>query len=47
MIAARATEGTTEISEISLIERGYDDVCGKLRALGADIEKVTFPDNAE
>ena len=47
MIAALATEGTTEISEIRLIERGYDDICGKLRALGADIEKVTFPDNAE
>jgi len=47
MIAALASEGTTEISEIRLIERGYDDICGKLRALGADIQKITVPDNAE
>lgn len=47
MIAALATEGRTEISEIRLIERGYDDICGKLRQLGADIEKITVPDNAE
>ncbi len=47
MIAALATEGRTEISEIRLIERGYDDICGKLRALGADIEKITVPDSAE
>ncbi len=44
MIAALASEGTTEISEVKLIERGYDDICGKLRSLGADIRKVTYPD---
>ena len=47
MIAALATQGKTEISEIKLIERGYDDICGKLRQLGADIEKITIPDGAE
>ncbi len=47
MIAALATEGTTEISEIRLIERGYDNICEKLRELGADICKVTCPDDAE
>ncbi len=47
MIAALAAEGTTEISEIRLIERGYDNICEKLRALGADIKKVTYPDPVE
>lgn len=44
MIAALTIPGKTEVTEINLIERGYDDICGKLRALGADIEKVTVPD---
>ena len=47
MIAALATPGQTEISEINLIERGYDNICGKLRALGADIRKVVYPDAQE
>ncbi len=47
MIAALATDGTTEISEVKLIERGYDNICDKLRALGADIKKVTYPDPVE
>lgn len=44
IIAALCAEGTTEISQIHLIERGYDDVVGKFKSLGADIEKVSFPD---
>ena len=44
MIAALMCEGQTEISEIKLIERGYDDICGKLRGLGADIRKIVVPD---
>jgi len=44
MIAALMCEGQTEISEINLIERGYDDICGKLRGLGADIQKISVPD---
>ena len=44
MIAALTTPGVTEISEIRLIERGYDDICGKLRSLGANIKKITVPD---
>ncbi|MBQ4067064.1 MAG: UDP-N-acetylglucosamine 1-carboxyvinyltransferase [Clostridia bacterium] len=44
IIAALCAEGTTEISQIHLIERGYDDVVGKLKSLGADIEKVSYPD---
>ena len=44
IIAGLCAEGTTEISDIHLIERGYDDVVGKLREMGADIEKVSYPD---
>ncbi len=43
-IAALAAEGTTEISDVHLIERGYDDIVGKFKTLGADIKKVTVPD---
>ena len=46
MIAALTAKGVTEISEIQLIERGYDDICGKLRSLGADIRKVVVPEDA-
>lgn len=46
MIAALMCDGQTEISESRLIERGYDDICGKLRGLGADIRKVEFPEAA-
>jgi len=44
MIAALMCEGQTEIGECRLIERGYDDICGKLRGLGADIRKVDCPE---
>ena len=37
LIAALAAEGTSEITETEIIERGYYDVVGKLRKLGADI----------
>ena len=46
MIAALMCSGQTEITESRLIERGYDDICGKLRGLGADIRKVQLPDPA-
>ncbi len=44
MIAALTCPGVTEISKINLIERGYDNICGKLQSLGADIRKVSYPD---
>ncbi|MBE6563119.1 MAG: UDP-N-acetylglucosamine 1-carboxyvinyltransferase [Ruminococcaceae bacterium] len=40
VIAGLVAEGETKIYDIHLIERGYDDIVGKLRALGANIEKV-------
>ncbi len=44
VIAALATEGQSELEEIYHIERGYDDIVGKLTKVGADIRKETFPD---
>ena len=38
VIAALCARGTTEITEAWHIERGYEDMPGKLRALGASIE---------
>lgn len=39
-LAGLAATGTTEISEIFHIERGYDDFVGKFKGLGADIMKI-------
>lgn len=47
VIAGLIAVGTTEIYDIHLIERGYDDIVGKLKALGADIKKVSYPDPEE
>ena len=45
IIAGLETNGTTEIEDIFHIERGYEDMEIKLRGLGADIVKRTFPDS--
>ncbi len=43
VIAALAAEGTTIIEDAHYIERGYEDIIGKLTALGARIQrKETF-----
>ena len=47
LILALMTKGKTEISEIRLVERGYDNIVGKLASLGADIKKVIVPDADE
>jgi UDP-N-acetylglucosamine 1-carboxyvinyltransferase len=39
VIAALAAEGETRIQGTELIERGYQDLTGKLKALGADIRE--------
>ena len=41
LLAALCAEGTTVIRNISQIDRGYEDVEGKLRSLGAKIERLT------
>ncbi|MBQ1375621.1 MAG: UDP-N-acetylglucosamine 1-carboxyvinyltransferase [Clostridia bacterium] len=43
IIAGLCASGTTEIEDISHIERGYEDVVSKFRSLGADIQKVIVP----
>ncbi len=47
VIAGLCATGTTEIEDIQFIERGYENIVGKLRALGADISIVDFPDEPE
>ena len=47
VIAGLAAQGTTELSHINYIERGYEDLVGKLRAVGADISRVDVPDEAD
>jgi UDP-N-acetylglucosamine 1-carboxyvinyltransferase len=39
-------EGVTEVSGIRHIDRGYDDLAGVLRSLGADISRTGSPDTA-
>ncbi len=46
VIAGLIADGTTEIENISTIERGYVDIVGKLRNIGADISKVYIDENA-
>jgi UDP-N-acetylglucosamine 1-carboxyvinyltransferase len=40
LLAAMVAEGETKVLRIYHIERGYEDIEDKLRALGADIERV-------
>lgn len=46
VIAALAAQGESEISNVQYIERGYEDIIGKLRALGADIRAIDEPDES-
>ncbi len=46
LIAGLAATGTTEIESIGYIERGYECIEEKLRAVGAEIERVVVPDEA-
>lgn len=45
VIAALVAEGTTYISGVNYILRGYSDIVNKLKKLGADIEQIYFPDD--
>jgi UDP-N-acetylglucosamine 1-carboxyvinyltransferase len=40
VVAALAAEGTTEISRVYHLDRGYEDLVGKLSKLGARIRRV-------
>ena len=47
VIAALAAYGTTEISDIRYIERGYEKIIEKLSSIGADIRRVTYKENVD
>ena len=40
VVAGLAAEGTTTITGVHHIDRGYDDLVGRLSGVGADIERV-------
>ncbi len=43
IIAGLVASGVTELSSIQYVERGYEEIIEKLRALGADIKKQYVP----
>ena len=47
VIAGLAAQGVTQLSQVQFIERGYEDLVGKLRAVGADIRVVAIPASGE
>jgi len=47
IIAALAAHGTSEITNVHYIERGYENVIAKFRKLGAVISSVEVPDEEE
>ena len=44
VIAALAARGESEITQVQYIERGYENIIAKLRALGADIRAEEVPE---
>ena len=46
ILAGLAAEGVTKVEDIKYVERGYQDIAGKLSALGADIRCVDEPEEA-
>ena len=47
LIAALAADGVSEVSNVHYIERGYEDVIGKLRGIGARIDCVECEEPSE
>ncbi|MFV9510427.1 UDP-N-acetylglucosamine 1-carboxyvinyltransferase [Tepidibacillus sp. LV47] len=45
VLAGLVSEGETEVTGIHHIDRGYVDLVGKLRSLGADIERIDEKEN--
>ena len=44
LIAALAAHGIIEITNVQYIERGYEDVIGKIQAVGGRIRSVEIPE---
>lgn len=47
MIAGMVAKGKTEVEDVAHIERGYEDVVEKYRALGADIKRISIPEQTK
>ncbi|GAB4266618.1 MAG: UDP-N-acetylglucosamine 1-carboxyvinyltransferase [Candidatus Rifleibacteriota bacterium] len=47
VLAGLIAEGKTEISQVYHIDRGYEDLTGRLKKLGADIERIEDPETDE
>ena len=45
IIAGLIADGATEIDTIEHIDRGYEKVVEKLSAIGADIKRISVPDD--
>ena len=45
LIAALAAHGISEITNVQYIERGYEDVIGKIRGIGGNIRSVEVPED--
>jgi UDP-N-acetylglucosamine 1-carboxyvinyltransferase len=43
VVAGLAADGETSVAGVHHVDRGYDDLVGRLAALGADIERVPAP----
>ena len=46
VIAGMCAAGTTVVEDVRFIERGYENIVGKLNALGADIRIVDEPEES-
>jgi UDP-N-acetylglucosamine 1-carboxyvinyltransferase len=44
ILAGLVAEGQTTIGNLHHIDRGYEDIVGKLQALGADIQRISVKD---
>ena len=44
ILAGLVAEGTTTVGNLHHIDRGYEDIVGKLQALGADIQRISVKD---
>jgi UDP-N-acetylglucosamine 1-carboxyvinyltransferase len=47
VIAGLCAGGTTELEGVNYLERGYEDIVGKFKALGADITEIVIPEDPE
>ena len=47
LIAALAAHGISEITNVQYIERGYEDIIGKIRAIGGRIRAVEVPEEED